>query len=208
MCIIFVGMKKEKQELALVIMGNGKYRMNMESGRLESYYKALGVWEVVKGNLLPSVYRQHIIYLGRGTKARCVVYEHHLMWLVCCGAFKEGLVIHHKDTDRSNNRLSNLDVVSQCKNVEHARRERERVKSGISRLIRETEIASIKFYLRAGEKNQSKIARELNLNRLSVRYTIKKIEAGAALKYENGSPKSPNNKIEKWQKDNHNLESF
>ena len=53
--------------------------------------------------------------------------------------------------------------------------------------IRTAEITQIKALMGEGMK-QSQIARTLNLNRLSVRRTMAKIENGEVLKYENSLP--------------------
>lgn len=51
------------------------------------------------------------------------------------------------------------------------------------KLIRSPEIASIRQLLSCGY-SQASIAKQLSLERLSVRYIIKRIEAGLSLKYE------------------------
>lgn len=45
---------------------------------------------------------------------------HRFIWECCVGKIPEGMVINHKDGDKHNNSLDNLEVVSHKENVDHA----------------------------------------------------------------------------------------
>lgn len=47
--------------------------------------------------------------------------EHRAIWVWYNGAIPEGLVVNHKDYNRWNNNIDNLEVVTQKENVEHSR---------------------------------------------------------------------------------------
>ena len=46
--------------------------------------------------------------------------EHRVIWYFCVGSIDENMVINHKDFDRANNNINNLELVSQKENVAHA----------------------------------------------------------------------------------------
>lgn len=47
--------------------------------------------------------------------------EHRAIWVWNNGAIPEGLVVNHKDYNRWNNNIDNLEIVTQKENVEHSR---------------------------------------------------------------------------------------
>lgn len=191
-------MKKEKQELALEIMANGKYRLNVELGIFESFRKNEGVWKPLSGTIVSSGYFQHNIHLGRGMNTKCIVYAHILSYLVTNGVYDEGLIINHKDLNKLNNRPSNLEAISTSENANHSYENNNILKAGVSHVskIRYDEICKIKVLMYEHPNwNKSKIARELGLNRIPVTRIINKIRNGEELKF--GSPgkvASPNAK--------------
>jgi len=69
----------------------------------------------VAGCLRPSGYR-HV-------KVNDVLYkEHRVIWVMHFGDIPAGLHINHKDENKSNNRLSNLELVTQAQNNAHGTR--------------------------------------------------------------------------------------
>lgn len=46
--------------------------------------------------------------------------EHRVIWYFVHGTFDESLVINHKDFDRSNNDIANLELVTQSENIRHS----------------------------------------------------------------------------------------
>lgn len=177
-------MKQEKQKRFLEVMAIGKYKIDTESGVVYSFRKSKG-WEVMRPNRPKNGYLQYKFFFGRrdGTPP-VLVYGHVAVWISVSGEYEEGMEVNHKDLIKTNNGIGNLELVTAKRNIEHFLENDERMSPGGVFTIRGEEIDSIKFYLRAGEKNHSKIARELGLKRSAVRYTIKKIESGEPLKYE------------------------
>jgi len=180
-------MKTEKQKLVLEILGNGKYRIDSLRGVLQSFRVGKREWMDCVPTTLPNKYKQHIIHLGRHKSLRAVVYLHVLVWLGCNGEYDEGMVIDHDDSDPSNCALSNLRLVTHKSNIDFSIKNRPKTHKEW-RVIRSEEIVKIREFVAAG-KNQSAIARALDLNRLSVRYIVNKIKNGEELKFENEKPK-------------------
>lgn len=50
----------------------------------------------------------------------CKVSVHRLQWELAYGPIPDGMQINHIDLDKENNRLSNLEVVTQSENIRHA----------------------------------------------------------------------------------------
>lgn len=46
--------------------------------------------------------------------------EHRVIWYLCKGAIDENMVINHKDFDRTNNNINNLELISQKENVAYS----------------------------------------------------------------------------------------
>lgn len=180
-------MKTEKQKLVLQILGNGKYRIDSVRGVLQSFRKGEGIWKDNVPNILPNKYIQHIIHLGRGKNTKAVVYLHILVWLACNGEYEEGMEVDHIDSDPSNCALSNLRLATPKQNVDFSIKNRPKTHKEW-RVIRFEEIAQIRLLVSEG-KNQSVIARALDLNRTSVRHIVNKIKNGEELKFENEKPK-------------------
>lgn len=54
-------------------------------------------------------------------------YEHHLVWVTANGAIPAGCVIHHKNGDRTDNRLENLECLTSAEHQKyHADKTRDR----------------------------------------------------------------------------------
>jgi hypothetical protein len=48
--------------------------------------------------------------------------SHRVMWIYVHGSIPDGYVINHRDGNRRNNRIDNLEAVTQQENVRHAKR--------------------------------------------------------------------------------------
>jgi len=173
-------MKHNKQKKALECFDSGRYRVIQ--GRLHTFRKAKNVWSPVALTVLPSGYRQvQLFNFKRGDKGIKVVCYHHIaVYLLTNGLYKEGLEIGHKDNNNQNDMPDNLHAITHHKNIMDSKRNG----GGSPGKIRGNEIQSIKKCIERG-MSQAATARLLGLNRLSVRYTIKKIQAGEQLKFEN-----------------------
>lgn len=87
------------------------------------------------------------------------VLAHRLVWLICQGEIPEGLEINHKNGNRGDNRLENLELVTKSENLIHAYRclSRSRVsgeKNGMCKLTKE-KVVEIRTRLTAGESSRS-----------------------------------------------------
>lgn len=133
---------------------------------------------------LSSGYIQCLIFNGkRGSdNIRVLVYKHILIYMNTYGYYDDGLVIDHINGDCRDNRIENLQAVSQSVNKLKSPKQETTFQI---RPIRSDEIAEIKRMLDMGVRNYSQIARTLNLNRCTTMYIAKKILAGGKLKYEN-----------------------
>jgi hypothetical protein len=175
-------MKIHKQKAVLDILATGRYKVidnDVYAVRKSGLHRLVG-------NTLPSGYRQHTIFngvrYGKGIKA--TVYQHILCYMFHNGMYEEGLVIDHIDGDNTNNRIENLRAIPQSVNVNPYKvNENIQTNPYCMRPIREKEIEQIKELMKQNH-SQSYIARYLDLNRCSVRYTMKNIQQNKPLKYE------------------------
>lgn len=186
-------MKTEKQELVLSILGNGRYRVDLDRGVLESFRVGKGEWKDCIPTKLPNGYRQQTIHLGRGKGVRAVVYLHVLVYLSKHGIYDEGMEVDHIDSDPGNCSISNLRLTTKKGNIEFSIKNRP-LSHKDWKVIRHEEIAKIREFMLEGH-SQSAIARALDLNRLSVRYIYNKIKNGQELKFENEKPRNYNVRV-------------
>lgn len=175
-------MKIEKQKAVLDILATGRYKVidnDVYAVRKSGLHRLVGT-------TLPTGYKQHTIYNGvrYGKGIKCLVYQHILTYIAHHGPYQEGLVIDHIDGDTTNNRIENLRAIPQRHNIrpDKTYATRSANKYGTTP-IRAKEIADIKELMALGF-SQAHIARTLNLNRCSVRYTINNIKQGKLLKFE------------------------
>jgi hypothetical protein len=179
-------------------LDNGKYWVDHERGVLQSFRKNLNEWVDCVHTLLPSGYKQNIIHLGRGQNTKVNVYLHNLVWLSAHGEFPEDMVIAHEDSNPGNCALSNLKLSTHSSSIDFSIKNRPTTHKDW-KVIRSEEIAQIRELVAAG-KNQSAIARAMDLNRLSVRHIVNKIKNGEELKFENEKPKFyGKKKFQKWE---------
>ena len=177
------GIKKlNRMDYLLECISSGRYRIDAEKGIIYSIRKGIEKKKVAIN--LPTGYLQHILFRGkRDGQVRKTYYEHQVIWASVNGAIPEGMVIDHIDRNRSNNSIHNLRLTTPRGNVLYSL-ERPRTYGNDLRLIRGEEINKIRELMNAG-CSQSSIARQLDLNRLSVRYVYNKIMNGEVLKFEN-----------------------
>jgi hypothetical protein len=58
------------------------------------------------------------------------LFAHRIVYRKFVGPFKKDMVIHHKNANTSDNRVSNLEQVTQKKNIWYRERRKERVSNG------------------------------------------------------------------------------
>jgi hypothetical protein len=177
-------MVKEKQSRLMCCIGTGRYRIN-DDGLVE-VRKSSG-WRVLKPNVLKSGYSQLSVFnFRRGSRPgiRVTVYYHIFVYMFHNGPYEVGLVIDHIDGDNCNNHISNLRAVTPLANVLSSYEGNgNSPRGGFFTPIRGKDIKAIRKLHGEGH-SQASIARHLGLKRLSVRYIIKRIDAGNVLKYE------------------------
>jgi len=171
-------MNAEKQQIVLQILKTGQYEIDAVNGLIYSIRKRGK--SLLKPGILPSEYCQLMLFLGRGTGVKVIVYVHELIYIAWHGAYDERLEIDHLDRIRRNNGIFNLIAKTPKQNKANSK---EAVYPDELKLIRSKEISLIRS-LHSQGNSQQRIAKQLGLNRLSVRYIIKRIDAGLPLKYE------------------------
>ena len=114
-----------------IIPGFENYRINKKGEVMNKFGKLLKPGKLANGYM-------HVSLSNDEVKAKHM-YVHHLVWITFNGEVPEGLLICHKDTDRSNNALDNLCVMTHKENfnkpltIEHFKRSQDlypRVKGG------------------------------------------------------------------------------
>lgn len=171
-------MKIDKQLRVLECLKSGRYKVTEDRVLRLSH----GKYVELKPNLLPTGYKQVVVANHRRGEANISVrvYYHCLIYLGNKGVYPDGWEIDHVDSDKTNCHISNLEPKTHKDNVNN-RMEKHPI--DVYNTIRSAEIANIKQLMAVG-LSQAEIARRLNLNRLSVRYTINNIKTGKKLKYE------------------------
>jgi hypothetical protein len=171
-----------KQNTLVDILSLGRYRI--EDNKV--YALKSNGWKELAPCILPTGYKQFNITNNlRGPRRKAVrVYQHVLTYIATHGTYTEGLVVDHIDGDVSNNRIENLRAIPQRANIRPDKTYATRSANEYGTTpIRSKEIADIKELMALGF-SQAHIARTLNLNRCSVRYTINNIKSGKVLKFE------------------------
>lgn len=174
-------MKKEKQLKVLELLQCGKYKVDFQSGVVYSYRKAKDQWLIKRPLILGSGYKQQTLFTGRGHGKGIFIYEHIFIYIAKHGVYEEGMVIDHIDANPSNNRIDNLRLCTHKQNSEYAN-EQPRQDYVMGRFARGPEIIKIIELYQSGW-SQSKIARFMGMNRLTVRHTVKKYERKEKFQY-------------------------
>jgi hypothetical protein len=161
-------MKIEKQQKLDRILKSGAYEIDFENGLIYSIRKRGK--NLLIGGLLPTGYKQLLMYNKKRKQGDTgIFYYHQIIYFAKYGFYPEGMEIDHIDRDNTNNSITNLKLVS---TKENAANKAKMIYPATLKLIRSDEIKSIRSLHAIGQSQQS-IAKELNLNRLSVRYIIK-----------------------------------
>lgn len=92
--------------------------------------------------------------------------EHRVIWYFCTGSIDENMVINHKDFDRTNNNISNLELISQKDNIAYSfENNRYPDRAGVNSpraALNENEVQAIRYMAKNGWE-QKKIATLFNL---------------------------------------------
>ncbi len=170
-------MRKEKQLKVLTYLQREDIHVDPQ-GNLWYEVKTQKLCRMRTPGLLPTGYSQYMLKTPEGEIV--MVYKHVLAYLAKVRKVYSGQ-IDHIDRDKANDCFDNLRAVTPKQNVENSDKN---VQHREPRLIRKNQIVAIRTLMQAGH-SQASIARTLDLNRLSVRYVMKRIESGEELKYEN-----------------------
>lgn len=105
--------------------------------------------------------------------------EHRVIWWFINGSIDKNMVINHKDFDRANNHISNLELISQKENVAHAMKNNRFPDMGGANNARaaltKTEVQAIRYMAKHGWK-QKDIAKLFNANNVNL---ISRVVTGA-----------------------------
>jgi len=111
-----------KEEVWYPIKGFPNYEVST-LGRVRSFYKKVqGRWHLTKTPYImkASGKRYKCVCIRSDTKEKKVVYIHHLVMNTFIGICPEGLQRNHKDGNKDNNRLTNLEYITQLENIRHS----------------------------------------------------------------------------------------
>lgn len=145
-------------------------RPDFDSGIV--YSRLSGKWKTVGA-------KQSAGYLhmsgGPTRQERNYILLHRLVWMVANGEVPDGMEVNHKDGNKHNNRLSNLELITRSDNVKHALRTLGKKFGFLSgkpfekgaRTSRE-KIDEIVAMFKSGIKNRSEIARRTGVKRPTV----------------------------------------
>lgn len=177
-------MTRDKQLKVLECLSTHKYKIDAVNGVVYSSRrnKETGdkyIYQIKHANLLPNGYKQHLIFFKRGTYKPIVVYEHVLIYLSVYGVYPEHMVIDHIDNNPANNKIDNLQCITQEQNVNRKPRSRNGVKC--SRITTKQIKQMIDLF--NTDISSLKIAKQLNINRVTVQYYRKRFLNGDYIKY-------------------------
>lgn len=96
---------------------------------------------------------------------------HRIVWQWFMGPIPEGVEVNHKNGDRGDNRLGNLELLTKGENLEHAYRELGRFRASGERngraVLTADQVATIRERLAAGKSHRS-IARDFGVSHVAV----------------------------------------
>lgn len=110
-------MKKEKLEHLITAIEAGLYTCN-KKGNVFSWHKRQ-TKKLTPKKAGKAGYKN--ITICHGGKQE-VVYVHHIVWVFFNRAFNHELQINHKNLNKSDNRLKNLEAITRKENCEHAKK--------------------------------------------------------------------------------------
>jgi hypothetical protein len=92
-----------------------KYEVN----ELGEVWSLMGNRKLRKASVGKDGYCRILLRLEKGVNV--TKYVHRLVWECCVGEIPAGMTVNHKDMDKGNNRLDNLELMTQAENLAHAR---------------------------------------------------------------------------------------
>ena len=153
----------------------------------KNYYKATNTGEILSFKinsmgvvLIPSIsnwgYKRCLLYNEKGRRKFLSV--HHIVWLYFKGPIPQGLEIHHKNGNKLDNSMSNLELMTKKQNVKHAydtglKLGSQGEKHGAVKLTNE-QVLKIRSLYKANTFGYLKISRLYNISREHIRDIIKR----------------------------------
>ena len=103
--------------------------------------------------------------------------EHRIIWYFYYGKFDESLVINHKDFDRANNDINNLELITQKENIEYSKCNMPDIRGHLNHkaCLTEKEVQLAKYLCKHGYK-QKEVAELLDVKNVN---TISRAISGA-----------------------------
>jgi len=102
-------------------------------------------------------------------------YVHHVVYYSFSGVAPIGKEINHIDGDKTNNKLSNLELVTPSENTLHAYRNNLAKKGEKHYLakLKQVDVINIKKYYSSGEYSQTELAKMYNVTRQSIHAVVR-----------------------------------
>lgn len=103
--------------------------------------------------------------------------EHRIIWYFYYGKFDESLVINHKDFDRANNDINNLELITQKENIDYSKCNMPDIRGHLNHkaCLTEKEVQLAKYLCKHGYK-QKEVAELLDVKNVN---TISRAVSGA-----------------------------
>lgn len=161
-------MIKEKQQIVLDALESGKYKF--ENGKV---YYFRNKWKVMKGSLTLTKQKKihHALYLDDGR--RIDVYEQVVSWLATYGLYDENKSIEHLDGDITNNKISNLVLLSKEQRRNYTGDTHQRIAT--RKLVTKEEIKKIRDVYVKGD-GLTYLSRKAGIGRERTRYVLIKLK--------------------------------
>ena len=106
---------------------------------------------------------------------------HRLVWLCYKGAIDDNYEINHKDGNKQNNRLSNLELVTGSENVKHAHRmglidvEKMAAENNVHAKLTNAQVTTIRKMFKTGIYSKTELANTFGVSKVSIWRYINKI---------------------------------
>lgn len=102
------------------------------------------------------------------------IYLHRLVWIAFRGLIAVGIQVNHKDGNRSNNRLSNLNLKTNAGNTKDGyKRNGNPLRSGVNHTLAKLTENQVRFIRRNGNKvTNDNLARKFNVSKKAINNVI------------------------------------
>jgi len=146
------------------------YRVNAD-GTIYSLPKRKGfvqtMEKILKGRVQKNGYMLHQFSIGNRSHWMST---HRIVWVTFRGAIPRGLQINHKDGNKLNNKLSNLELVSASQNIKHAHENglmpSQKGRNNPASKLTESQVTAIKRQLHL--KNNQELAQQFGVSHTNI----------------------------------------